>query len=97
MLSLILSLLLVTSTSALYVSARKNIELMEKIEEFQDAVDVCLDTLEAQYQTIESKTKIELFSDEPVVRALVQDIAIAKMSVLEVAKVLDETIKDEEA
>lgn len=97
MLSLILSLLLATSTSALYVSVRKNIELMEKIEEFQDAVDVCLDTLETQYQTIESKTKIELFSDEPVVRALVQDIAIAKMSVLEVAKVLDETIKDEEA
>jgi hypothetical protein len=93
---LLLSGLLVGSLTGLYVSVKKNIELLEKIEEFQEAVEVCLDSLELQHQIIESKTKIELFSDEPVVRSLVQDIAIAKMSVLEVAKVLDETIKNEE-
>lgn len=95
-LSLLLSGLLIGSLTGLYVSVKKNIELLEKIEEFQEAVEVCLDSLELQHQIIESKTKIELFSDEPVVRSLVQDIAIAKMSVLEVAKVLDETIKNEE-
>lgn len=88
--------LAVTLTATLYglfFSVKKNIELLEKIENLGDAVYRSLDVLEEQHAVIEKKTKIEVFSDEPVVRELVRDMIIAKNSVMEAAKILDESLQ----
>lgn len=79
--------------SCLAFSLKKNIEFMEKLEELSELIYNCVDVLEEQHKLIEEKTKIEVFSDEPVVKNLVEDMRTAKNSVLSVAKVLDESIK----
>jgi hypothetical protein len=64
--------------------------LMDKLEEIDESIQEVLDILEVQYQIINQKTKIEVFSDEPVVRNLVQDITNARNAVLKSAKILDD-------
>ena len=63
---------------------------MDKLEEIDESIQEVLDILEVQYQIINQKTKIEVFSDEPVVRNLVQDITNARNAVLKSAKILDD-------
>jgi hypothetical protein len=66
---------------------------MDKLEELSEVVYNCVDVLEQQHRTIEEKTKIEVFSDEPIIKDLVEDMKIARNSVLKVAKVLDTSIE----
>ena len=65
---------------------------MEKLDELAEGIQTSLDILDEQYQIIDQKTKIEVFSDEPVIRNLVQDIATARDSILIVAKLLDNSV-----
>lgn len=88
-----LSTLLLISCTALFFSVKKNLEFMEKIESVSQSVYECLDVLEEQHKLIEEKTKIEVFSDEPIIKNLVEDMKIAKISVARVAVALDETIE----
>lgn len=74
------------------ISLQRNIAYMEKLDELTDGIQAALDILDEQYHIIDQKTKIEVFSDEPVIRNLVQDIAIARDSILIVAKLLDNTV-----
>lgn len=83
-------------SSVLFISIRRNIELIEKLEEIEDSIEVSINVLEEQYLKMEEKSKIEIFSDEPIVRSLVDDIFIAKESVLKVSKFLGMTIEDDE-
>jgi hypothetical protein len=55
-----------------------------------------IDLLEIQYEKLNKKSKIELFSDEPVVRDLVIDIAEAKEAVIVTARLLDGVLRTEE-
>lgn len=89
--SVLTSLLALTGT-CLFFSVKRNIALYEKLEEVSERIESSIDLLEEQYSIIESKLKIEVFSDEPVVRDLVEDMKIAKNSVLKVAQLLDETL-----
>jgi hypothetical protein len=80
-------------SSCLVLSLKKNLEFMDKLEELSEVVYNCVDVLEQQHRTIEEKTKIEVFSDEPIIKDLVEDMKIARNSVLKVAKVLDTSIE----
>lgn len=80
----------------LYVSVKKNLELQEQLETIDLQIEECLDVLEECHQKIEAKSKIEVFSDEPVVKELIQDIKEAKASVLLVAKNLYVTENNDE-
>ena len=93
---LILSSGFVTALVALSFSLRKNIEFMEKIEEVASSVQEAIDILEEQYQIIDKKSKIELFSDEPLVKELVNDILVAKNSIVKTAKILDGVLVDDD-
>jgi len=95
-LTAILTLCLIGSSASLALSLRKNIEYMEKLENAGEAIQISLDILEEQYQIIDKKSKVELFSDEPIVKELVLDIAVAKASVMNVAKILDNVLRDNE-
>jgi hypothetical protein len=92
MLTLTLVAVSLLSCSFLAVSVARNIEYMEKFEELEESLQVTIDLLEMQYQIIDQKTKVEVFSDEPLIRELVKDIATAKNAVLVSAKILDESI-----
>jgi len=96
MLIIALSSSLVICITALFYSVRSNLSHIEKIDELQDAIQSSIDLLSQQHLIILEKSKIEIFSDEPVVKELVRDIAVARDSVLAVAKILDDTITTEE-
>ena len=95
MIPLLLSIGFVVNSVVLYYSVMRNIEYMEKIDEIEESIQSAVEILDEQYQKIDKKTKIEVFSDEPIVRELVRDISIARNAVLTTAKLLDDTIKVE--
>lgn len=93
---LLASLGFITSLAALSFSLKKNIEFMEKIEEVASSIQEAIDVLEEQYQIIDKKSKIELFSDEPLVKELVNDISVAKNAIMKTAKILDGVLVDDD-
>lgn len=90
----LLAISLLSTSAIAFFSVRKNIELFDKLEQVSESLTETLDILEEQIDIMDKKTKIEVFSDEPVIKELIQDMVIAKNSVLKVAKVLDETLEN---
>lgn len=95
MLALLFSMAFVSVSTALGFSVMRNIQYMDKIDEIEDSISTAIEILNEQYRLIDKKTKIEVFSDEPIIRDLVRDINVARNSVLAVAKLLDDTINIE--
>ena len=94
---LTLSLLLIILLSiVLYFSIKKNFELFDKVQQIEDTVQVCMGVIDGQIEKMEEKTKIEVFSDEPIIRELIKDMVTAKESVAAVSKLLDELIEEQE-
>lgn len=91
-LSLFLVFISLSTSTCLAISVRKNLILLDKLEEIDESIQETLDILDEQFKKIEQKTKIEVFSDEPIVRNLVQDIVIARDAVLKSAKILDDAV-----
>lgn len=92
MITELLSVSVFLTSSLLIVSLKKNIEFMEKIDEIQETLEKSLEILEIQSKKIDQKAKLEVFSDEPVVRNLVKDIVESKNAVIRVAKLLDDSM-----
>ncbi len=95
MLTLLLSTAFLSVSIALGISVMRNIQYMERIDEIEESLQTAIEILDEQYKIIDKKTKIEVFSDEPIIRELVRDITVARNSVLGVAKLLDDTINIE--
>ena len=95
MLTLLLSTAFLSVSIALSISVMRNIQYMERIDEIEESLQTAIEILDEQYKIIDKKTKIEVFSDEPIIRELVRDITVARNSVLGVAKLLDDTINIE--
>jgi len=95
-LCILLTLLTGGSTLLCIRSIGRNFELMGRLQEIDEALQSSIIILNAQHDIIDKKTKIELFSDDPIVRELVSDMATAKESVAAVAKLLDSVTEDEE-
>jgi hypothetical protein len=91
----VLSTLSLCLTACLVVSLKKNLEFSDKFDEIQEELEVSLDVLEEQIKKIDQKTKLEVFSDEPVVRNLLKDIVESKNAVINVAKLLDDSLNTE--
>jgi|OM-RGC.v1.030243278 hypothetical protein len=81
--------------SALVMSVKKNIEFMETFDDIQESLQRSLEILEEQKEKISQKSKLEVFSDEPVVRNLIRDIVESKNAVISVAKLLDDSLVEE--
>lgn len=90
-----LSISLIAACSALWLSVQKNLEFSDKIDDIQESIQTAIDVLNERYSVMDAKTKIEVFSDEPIIRDLIRDIKISKNSILVVAKLLDETVQTE--
>lgn len=68
---------------------------MDKFDEIQEAIEESLVLLDVQKQKIDQKARMEVFSDEPVVRNLIKDIVESKNAVIKVAKLLDDSLVEE--
>jgi hypothetical protein len=87
---MILSLfLLVTSISlavGLYHSVKKNLELIDTLEETSAVVETCLEDLNYCYKRVDKKLKLELLSDDPVVKELVEDMKVARRAIANISE-----------
>jgi predicted DNA-binding protein YlxM (UPF0122 family) len=78
----------IISSSLLFLSVRKNIELFEAVEEITDQINESLDLLEDYEKKLERKSKLEVMSDEPVIREVMNDIKGSKEAVKSVREKL---------
>jgi len=95
MLSFLFATGFIVNAVMLYYSVMRNIQYMEKIDELEESLRTTVQILDEQYEKIEKKTRIEVFSDEPIIRELVRDISVARNAVLTTARLLDDTINVE--
>jgi len=79
----------------LYRSVKKNLEWMELFESMTDDYKEVLETLEALYKSVDKKSKLELFLDEPVTRELVDDIKETKKAIKKAAEKISVFIEEE--
>jgi hypothetical protein len=94
-LTVTLGIYAVLSTLGLYYSVKRNIASIEKIEEVVGQIEESLDVLDSCYTKIDAKSKIEVLSDDPIVRELIQDIATAKDSILVVANKISDPVRED--
>ena len=81
----------ILSTISLYFSVKKGLILIKTQEELIEELENCVQELEQAQLKIEKKMKIELFSDEPIIKELVNDMKHAKETVqIVVEKLTDE-------
>jgi hypothetical protein len=99
----LLSVLLTVISFALYYSVKKNFQMMETLESTMEQIEESLELLEISKKRIEKKLKIELLSDEPIIRDLIDDMKLSKKSLLLISEkltgikeVLDEENENEE-
>lgn len=78
MLTIILTLVCLLLFAGFIVSVIKNLEQMSEIDDVADVVKVCLVELHFIHDRIETKTKLEVLSDDPIVRELLSDIKDAR-------------------
>ena len=76
---------IVVLLSALFLSVKKNLVLNEKLENITEQIEESLDILDENYARIHRKTKIEILSDEPIIKELIFDINTSKDAILLIA------------
>jgi hypothetical protein len=95
----ILLLLLLAQSVITFFSVRKNLELMETIEEtaenYEEFTKEVLEQLNYYYNKIDKKSKLELFLDEPVTRELVEDIKGTKKAIRNAAEKISVFVEEE--
>ena len=73
---------------ALIASVRRNLELIEKIEDLTDQVEISLDIIDDCYGKISKVSNIPAASDDPIVRQLLADIKHTKNALLLIANMI---------
>lgn len=86
----------VLTASALAISIRKNIELLEKLEEVGAQIEESLDILDEYHQRIDIASKTDVMFDDPIVKNLLSDITGCRDAVLLVANKLYGSLENNE-
>lgn len=92
----VIFILWIITSIGLYLSLMKNFEMSDRLESVEEAIEESLDMLNDVYGRIEAKSKMEVFSDEPVVKELVRDIVESKKMIHKVALLIDSSLVTEE-
>ncbi len=79
----------------LYLSVKKNLEWLQLLETASDEYKEILNELSAIYKSVDKKSKMELFLDEPVTRELVEDIKGTKKAIRLAAEKISVFIEEE--
>ena len=86
--ALLLLIGLIVTLVMLFYSIKRNLEYQDKLDELDEVLGSVVDALDEQHAKIEAKTHIEVFSEEPIIKELVQDISTARDLVKESASIL---------
>lgn len=62
--------------------------MIETFEEVMEQIEESLDMLEISRKKIEKKLKVEVLSDEPVIRELIEDMKFSNRAVLLISEKL---------
>jgi hypothetical protein len=89
----IFCLLFLTTSIFLYLSVKKNLEFLEQQEKMLELFEESLRELDVCHKKIDKKAKLELFSNDAIVKELVDDI---KKSRLTVAALIEELTDEKE-
>ena len=79
----------------LYLSVKKNLEWLQLLETASDEYKEILNELSDIYESVDKKSKMELFLDEPVTRELVEDIKGTKKAIKLAAEKISVFIEEE--
>jgi len=77
----IFCVLFLTTSAFLYLSVKRNLEFLEQQENLLELFDSSLQELEACHKKIDKKAKLELFSNDAIVKELVADIKKTRLAV----------------
>lgn len=101
--SFILAFLLTLVSIMLYFSVKKNLEFLDQQETLLSTIEQSLQVLDACYRKVDRKAKLELFSDEAIVKELIDDMKDARKSILNISEnltgekeVIENEIKNED-
>lgn len=86
----------VITAPIIYLLAKKCLELNEKLEDVNAQVGDSLDILDDCYSSVYQKSKLEVMSDEPVIRELISDITRSRNAILLVSRKINGDNEDEE-
>jgi hypothetical protein len=81
---ILLGLLLASTSTLLYFSIKKNLEFLQQQEDVLTTLEQALLELDVCAKKIDKKTKLELFSDDPTVKDLVNDMKDARHAVVSI-------------
>lgn len=84
------------SLTGVFYSVKRNLIYMEKLEQIDELVQNSLNVLQDSYNSIDRKSKLEVFFDDPVVRELVQDISNAKSAIEVISSHLDDVVDNDD-
>lgn len=85
--------LFVASTALLIRTTRNSIQLIDKIDDLEEQLNLAVEILEERHKRLEAKSKTEVFFDDPLVKDVVKDIAECRDAV---AKIIDNFENKEE-
>ena len=78
----------------LFFSIKKNLQLVERLDEISTQVEESLDILDEYHQRIDLKSRTEVLFDDPLVKDLIQDIKGCKSAVLLIANKVYSSLDD---
>lgn len=94
--TILLSLFCMLLLVALFFSVKKNLQCIEKLDEVNDQVEKSLEILNTCYQRAVARTELDVMSDEPIVRELVNDLQICRDSILLVANLIVDPLREDD-
>lgn len=83
--SLVGSVLLLVISVLLLMSLRRNLELSEQLDDLAEQIEESLDIMNDCYQRVAVVADMPVYSDEPQIKQLVQDIKHVKHAIILVA------------
>ena len=79
----------------LFISIMRNVELLDQLEDVDELVVNCSTRIEASYEKLNEKSKMEVFYDDPIVKELVSDMKDARDALIEVSQAFDQITREE--
>ena len=77
------------STALLIRSTKNSLQMIDKLDELEEQLEISLKILEEKHKRLEAKSKTEIFFDDPVVQDLVKDIASCRDAIFAIIKNFD--------
>lgn len=79
----------------LAISLMKNVEMFDRLEEVEERFIECTEAVTRSHEKLESKLKLEVFYDDPVVKELVNDMKETREVLEEVAQTLGQMTRED--